>query len=265
LSLAATASLAQDQRPLPRGSPEAIISSSLRVHVIVSEEVGPDRLRALARPQVTLWLDARSNTLKESTLEQLGRFDEAWVRLRAPLAKADARVLAKTPKVGLWLDARDLDGVAGRVPGVRRLAIDVEGPLDDALAERLRRARPAWIRWKPTEAVDLLSWARFRQVPGHQVWSPPPSALLPTRCAERTAAAPSLELHLATLLAMNAELFPCGRGTRVVVNGNLEPWLLQSLVVRDPSLELVVAIGGDPERAAAAVHLLDRLAFGPGR
>lgn len=265
LALAAGAALAQDQRPLPRGSPEALVAATVRVHVVASEELEPDALRALARPQVTLWLETRSNTLRESTVEQLARFDEAWVQLRAPLSKADARVLARAPKAGLWLSPKELDGVLGRAPGVRRLAVDVAGPLDAALAERLRAARPSFIRWQPGAPVDLLGWGLFRQLPGRKVWAPAPTEVLATRCAERDSALPSLELHVATLLAMSADVFPCGRGTRVVVGGDVEPWLLQSLVVRDPALELVLRVGADAAKASQARKLLERLGLGPGR
>jgi hypothetical protein len=264
-ALAASLAAAQDQRPLPRGSPDALVTSFLRVHVVASEDLEPDQLRALARPQVTLWLETRSNTLRESTVEQLGRFDDAWVRVRAPLSKTDARVFARVPKAGLWLTPTDLDGVVGRAPGVRRLAVDVKGPLDAALAGQLWAARPSVLRWEPGGPVDLLAWSLFVQLPGRKVFAPAPTELLATRCTERSASLPALELHVATLLAMSAEVFPCGLGTRVVVNGEVEPWLLQSLVVRDPALELVLWVADDAARASSARKLLERLALGPGR
>lgn len=265
LALFAAAALAQDQRPLPRGSPDALVTATLRVHVVASEELEVDALRALARPQVTLWLTTRSNTLRESTVEHLGLFDEAWVQLRAPLRKTDALVLARAPKVGLWLTVDALDGVVGRAPGVRRLAVDVDGPLTPDLAQRIARLGPSFLRWRPGQGVDLLGWALFRQLPGRKVFAPAPTELLATRCADRSPGVPSLELHVATLLAMSSDVFPCGRGTRVVVTGDTEPWLLQSLVVRDPAVELVLDVGADAARASAARKLLERLGLGPGR
>lgn len=265
LAFVALAALAQDQRPLPRGSPDALVTGTLKVNVVAHEELDVDRLRALARPQVTLWLATRSNTLKESTLENLARFDDAWVQLRAPLSKTDARVLARVPKAGLWLTPKDLDGVVGRAPGARRVAVDFEGPLDAALAERIAAARPALVRWRPGGPVDLLGWGLFLQLPGRKVLVPAPTELLATRCGERAPKLPALELHLATLLAMSADVFPCGPGTRVVVPTDLEPWLAQSLVVRDPSVELVVDVGASEPLASKVRALLETLGLGPGR
>lgn len=91
-----TAALAQDQRPVPAGSPDALIGRSVPVHVVASEELEPDVLRALARPGVTLWLTTRSNTLRESTLDTLNRFEASWVQLRLPLAHVDGAALARS-------------------------------------------------------------------------------------------------------------------------------------------------------------------------
>lgn len=264
LALAAAA-WAQDQRPLPRGSPEALVSGTVKVHVYVGEELPADMLRALARPQVTLWLDTRSNTLKESTVERLKLFDEAWVRLRAPLSKTDSAVLARVPKVGVWATPKELDGLWGRVPGARRLAVEVLGPLDADVVAALSRARPHVVRWKPDGPVDLLGWGHFLALPGRKVWLPAAGDLLATRCADRSGALPALELHVAILLAMGSDVFPCGRGTRVVVTPDTDAWLLQSLVVRDPSVELVLDVGADATRASGARRLLERLGLGPAR
>ncbi|GMU61330.1 MAG: hypothetical protein AMXMBFR34_30930 [Myxococcaceae bacterium] len=264
LALAAAAH-AQDQRPLPKGSPGALVAGALKVHLYAGEGLPADSLRALARPQVTLWLDTRSNTLKESTVERVARFDEAWVRLRAPLSKTDALVLARIPKAGVWATPKDLEGLSGRVPGVRRIAVEVDGPLDAATAERLAKARPSVVRWRPSGPVDLLGWGLFLALPGQKVLVPAPEELLATRCPGRSRALPALEVHVATLLAMSADVFPCGSGTRVIVPGEVEPWLLQSLVVRDPSVELVVEVSESPEAATRARILMERLGLGPGR
>jgi hypothetical protein len=70
---------------------------------------------------------------------------------------------------------------------------------------------------------------------------------------------------VANLLALSSDVFPCGAGMRVVVQGEAETWLLQSLLVRDPSVELVLEVGADSARALAARGLLERLQLGASR
>lgn len=262
--LLAVGALAQHQRPLPKEAPRDFIATAPRVHVLAHEALDVDRLRALARPGVTLWLRTDSNTLKRSTVENLQRFDGVWVELRAPLAPVDAAVFAKVPKAGVWLEPPSLP-LVGRLPGARRVALTLRGPLGDADFERLRRARPAEVRWSPDAPLDLLAWSQFRSLPGRRVLAAAPGALLPVRCDERTPADPSVELHVATLLSLSSDVFPCGAGTRIVVQPGTERWLLQSLLVRDPSAELVIDVGADPVAAAGARALLDRLQVGPAR
>jgi len=83
--------------------------------------------------------------------------------------------------------------------------------------------------------------------------------LLPRDCGDREPAMPSAELDVATLLTVSAGVFPCGRGTRVVVRPDVEPWLLQSLVARDPSVEPVVRVGDDVRAVGRVRALLERL------
>ena len=253
--------LAQDQRPLPRGAPEVFVASAPRVHVRVHEDLDPDRLRDLARPGVTLWLSTRTNTLKASTVEHLARFDTAWVQLRAPLEPVDSAGFAKLPAAGAWVTPEGLS-LAGRV---RRIAVSFSGPLDDEVVTKLAAARPTELRWTPEGSVDLLTWGQFRRLPGRRIVAPSARTLLPVKCDERNTGDPSLELHVANLLALSSDVFPCGAGMRVVVQGEAENWLLQSLLVRDPSVELVLEVGADSARALAARGLLERLQLGASR
>lgn len=263
-ALWACGALAQDQRPLPRGAPEVFVASVSRVHLRAQEDLDPDRLRELARPGVTLWLSTRSNTLRASTLENVARFDTAWVQLRAPLKPFDAGAFKRLPAVGVWLTPDALE-VAGRLPGARRVALAIEGPLDEALLSKVRGARPSEVRWTPDAVVDLLTWGQLRALPGRKVIAASPESLLPVKCAQRRAGDPSMELHVASLLALSSDVFPCGTGTRVVVPPETEAWLLQSLLVRDPSVELVVEVGADSARALAARGLFERLQLGASR
>jgi hypothetical protein len=240
------------------------VATAPRVHLRAHEDLDPDRLRDLARPGVTLWLTTRTNTLRASTLENVARFDAAWVQLRSPLKPYDALAFKKLPTTGVMLGLESLD-LLGRLPGARRVALALKGPLDEALVAKVSAARPWEVRWTPEGEVDLLSWGQFSQLPGRRVIVATPQTLLPVKCAERRSGDPSMELHVASLLALSSDVFPCGTGTRVVVQPEVEAWLLQSLLVRDPSVELVVDVGADSARALAVRGLMERLQLGASR
>ena len=231
------------------------------MHVRVHEDLDPDRLRDLARPGVTLWLSTRSNTLRASTLENVARFDTAWVQLRAPLVPSDARAFSKVPSAGAWVSVNSLKAASR----FRRVAVTLEGPLDEAVIAKVSAARPAEVRWSPTGPIDLLAWGELRSLPGRRVVAAEPQRLLPVKCERRSAGDPSTELHVASLLALSSDVYPCGTGTRVVVQPQVETWLLQSMIVRDPSVELVVEVGAESARAVATRGLLERLGLGASR
>lgn len=254
---------AQNQRPLPRGGPEGIVAP-FRVHVRVHESLDVDRLRDLARPNVTLWLSTKSNTLKTSTLENLARFDTVWVQLRSPIKAEQATPFTRVPRAGLWLSSTDLKS-AGRLPGARPLAVSLEGAIDESIVAQLNAAHVKETVWASRVPLDVLSWGLFKQLPGRRVVVAGPSTLLPVTCGDRTPSDPSVELHVANLLALSSDVFPCGTGTRVVVEPAIEPWLIQSLVARDPSVELVIEVGADAARAIAARKLLETLELGASR
>jgi hypothetical protein len=252
--------LAQDQRPLPAGSPDLVVGRSVVVHVTASEDLEPDVLRALARPLVTLWLTTRSNTLRDSTLTTLSRFDSAFVQLRPPLAMVDGAALSAAPRAGLWLAPDPRWPLAlERFRGARPVALELEGALDDERARLARAMRPSRVRWRPTGPVDVLQWAHFRQLAARRSVVVAPEALLARDCGDRLPGEASAELHVATLLAVSAGVFPCGKGTRVEIPPDLERWLLTSLLARDPSIELSVVVGDDPRKVSAVRRLLETL------
>ena len=67
-------------------------------------------LRALAGSGTVIWLRTRSNMLRDSTVEALALFPEAYVQLRPPVKEEQVRQLRRAPRVGAWLDAQALDG-----------------------------------------------------------------------------------------------------------------------------------------------------------
>lgn len=257
VALSSVESFAQDDELPSRAAPEDFVASP-RVHLRAHEDLDPDRLRQLARPGVTLWLATRSNTLRTSTVENVARFDTSWVQLRPPLKSVDARVFAKLPSTGVWLHPEALE-LVGRLPGARRIAVWVHGSLDNVLVSKLRAVRASEVRWRPEGPADLLLWS---QVPGRRVIAATSQDLVWLGCEGQAAGKTSIELE-ATLLPLSSEVLSCRVGTRLVVEPQTEG--LQAMLIREPSMELVLEVGADSARAAAARALLDRLHFGPAR
>ena len=248
-------------KPLPSRSPEVLAPPSLRVHVRAHEDLEPDTLRSFARPRVTLWLETRSNVLKTSTLENLKRFDGVFVRLRAPVTETQSRALEAAPRAGAWVDASQLDGRGfARVMGPRPLAVQLKGPLDEELFDRLQKAKPEVIEWLPGAEPEVMSFSLLKQLPGRKLVS----GLAPQACAANDEG-PAARVHLATLLSLSSGAFPCGRSPVVVVALDTDRWLIQSTVVKDPTAELELAVGADELAARRAGQLLDELGFGAHR
>ncbi len=263
--LFAALTAAAPHQPLPPRSPETIAPPSLVVHVRAHEDLEPDTLRRLARPRVTLWLETKSNVLRASTLEHLRRFDAVFVRMRAPVNDAQVRALGSAPRAGVWLDASQLEGKGvARVLGPRPLAVQVRGAIDEAAFDRLRRARPEWVEWVAPDEVDVLAFSLLKGLPGRRVVSLEPGGL-PARACAGADDGPASRAHLATLLALGAPAFPCGRSPIVVLSTDTDRWLIQSLVVKDPTAELELDIGADEAAAKKAVALLDELGLAPPR
>jgi len=152
-----------------------------------------------------------------------------------------------------------------KLPGGRRPAVELRGRIDETVAQAIDRLRPALVRWTPTGSISVLEWGLFRSLVGRKVLAVGSEFLLPSRCDPPSPTDPAVELHLAQLLAMNGRVFPCGTGARVLLYPETDQWLVQSLVVRDPSVELVILVGADGAKASKARRLLDTLGRGPSR
>jgi hypothetical protein len=232
----------------------------------VDESVAADDLRALAGSGTVLWLRTRSNTLRDSTIDALALFTEAYVQLRPPLKEEHVRQLRKAPRVGAWLEAQMLTGAGLHWLGPRRSAVEVRGALDAELTRRLGALRPSWIVWTPGASdVSLETWGAFAQLPGRKLLSiagSPTGLLCPELPWRGALATVSLRVE------EGAGAATCGLGRRVVMKGFPEDAALVALLSRDPSVELEVEAGtGERElaRARAWVQRLEEAVRGRSR
>ena len=223
-----------------------------RVHVVASEEMDPDRLRALARPEVVLWVRTRSNGLRRSTAETLRLAGSAFVQVRPPLG---APALAPfVGRVGPWVEERGVD--VGRVrrwsPG--RLAVDVDGPFTEELAARVRRLRPVAVRWSRGGWPEREEWTRARGFSGVELSG------VGTGAVECTAVSPRTRVRIRLPLASVTTDGVCGLPLRVEVPATVDPGEVLGLLLLHPDAELLVDVGDEPMRADAARRLIDQLA-----
>lgn len=231
----------------------------VHVHLQASEELDPDRLRALARPEVVLWVQTRSNGLRRSTAETLRLAGAAFVQVRPPLG---APALAPfVGRVGPWIDERGVDVARVRRWSPGRLAVGVEGPLTEELATRLRTLRPVAVRWTRGGWPDHEEWTRAKAFPGVELVNPGPEdcAVVPPKSRAR------VRLPLAKVTADGI----CGLPLRIQVPADADPEEVQRMLLLHPSADLLVEVGNDVGRADAARRLVDRLAAatpqGPAR
>jgi hypothetical protein len=246
-----------------RSAPSDFVANTFHIHVVVDESISPDLLRSLARPQVTLWLQTNSNVLKDSTLENVARFDTAWIQLRAPLSSSQALVFKRVPKAGVWAKSvSDAKSLKGKLPGVRAMALDI-----DSLAELelIRGLRAQLVRWTPTEPVSVMAWSSFSQLAARRIVKFPAEQTPVMTCQKRSTKQPAVEISLAMLFTLGKDIFPCGTGNLVELDPKIEPFILAGLAARDPSAQLVFSPGAEEEKVRAVRELLKNLLSGPSR
>jgi hypothetical protein len=222
-----------------------------RLHVMASEELEPDRLRALARPDVVLWVRTWSNGLRRSTAETVREAGSAFVQVRPPLG---APALAPfVGRVGPWVEERGLDVRRVRRWSPGRLAVDVEGPLTGELVARIRVLRPIAVRWRRGGWPEHEEWVRAGAFPGVELGdlgsARPDCGAIParTRCRVR--------VLLETLPSEGV----CGLPLRIELPAGTDAAAVQAALVAHPGAELLVEVGDETARADAAARLLDRL------
>lgn len=230
---------------LAGAAPEPLTLPGFRLHLELSEDIEPDRLEALARPGVVLWLETRSNLLKRSVAERLGRTDATYVRVRPPLGDGVWQQFAG--RVQPWVVLEGLD-----VPAYRRwapggTAADVVGALSEEQLARLRALRPQAIRWRPEVVPTPEEWARTQRLSGLEVHPGTPLVA----CARPWKGAERIRLRVPASEA-DSSAAGCGFALRLEVPLTISEPELQALLVQTPGAELWARVGNEADAGAAA-------------
>ena len=227
-----------------------------RVHVVASDSLSPDALLALARPEVTLWLNTTSNTLRASTLERLPKFTRAWVEVHEPVRALDSAQWKGFTRVGVWLTSPSVSAASIRRLGPRTVAASLVGALDEVAIAWLRSLHPAVVEWTPGAAPDLLAWSTLRSLTGaRRVWFRGQTEW-PSGCEE---GAVSVAAPLEAVLAKDALPFPCGRSPLLEISRTLDPELTDAVRSRYPGLEFLIRVGASEGDAFAAARFIKAL------
>ena len=222
----------------------------VRVHVEASEDLDPDRLRALARPEVVLWVRTRSNGLRRSTAETLQLAGSGFVQVRPPLG---APALAPfVGRVGPWVEERGLDVARVRRWSPGRLAVDVEGPFSEELATRLRILRPMAIRWRRGGWPAREEWTRAQRFSGVEVSAP-------GEVADCSVVPPRTRVRVRLERPRSSDEI-CGLPVLLQIAAETSVVEMQQALLGHTDADLVVEVGEDTARASRVAGLLDALA-----
>jgi hypothetical protein len=229
--------------------PEPLLLPGFRFHLALSEEVEPDRLEALARPGVVLWLQTRSNLVKRSVAERLGRADASYVQVRPPLGQFGLE-RQFTGRVHPWVALLGLDVQSYRRWAPAGTAVEVVGSLTDERRGQLRALRANAVRWRPEEPPTPEEWARTAHLSGLEVRPPAalPGCVRPLKGAER------IRLRVPAALAESSAP-GCGFALRLEIPLSISEVELRELLVRFPGAELWAQVESEADAAASATLL----------
>ncbi len=225
--------------------PEALVLPGFRLHLETTEDVEPDRLEALARPGVVLWLRTRSNLVKRSVAERLGRAESSYVQVRQPLGAAVREQFG--PRVHPWVGLQGLDAAAFRRWAPVGTAVDVVGALSVEGAQAVQTLRPQAVRWQPDGEPTPEEWMRAAGFHGLEVH---PTAVLPT-CQRPLKGGARIRLRVPVQQAASSAS-GCGFALRLEVPASISEPELKELLVRFPGAELWTHVDNDTDAVAAA-------------
>ncbi len=234
---------------LAAAGPEPLQLPGFRLHLVLSENLEPDRLGALARPGVVLWLTTRSNLLKRSVAERLGRSESSYVQVRQPLGQPGLQEQF-TPRVHPWVELRGLDVQSYRRWAPGGTAVELSGALTEERLAELLALRAAAVHWRPEETPAPEEWARAVRLPGLEVRPPLP---LPP-CTRVLKGAERIRLRVPAAVAESTAA-GCGFALRLEIPSSITEADVRELLVKFPGAEFWTEVKGDGDAAAAAALL----------
>jgi hypothetical protein len=231
--------------------PEELHLPGFRLHLQLTDEVESDRLEALARPDVVLWLETRTNLMKRSVAERLSRAGASYVQTRMPLMDGVRQQFVGVVHPWVALEGLDVDAYRRWAPG--GTAVEVSGTLSEQRLRSLQSLHALSVRWEPAGTPTAEEWARASHVAGLEVH---PSEALPA-CDKPLKGAARIRLRLSPQQAETSAL-GCGFALRLEVPVTIDAAELRVALARFPGADLWARVGGDAE-AAAAGALVGRL------
>jgi hypothetical protein len=225
-------------------APEPLTLPGFRLHLQLSEDIEPDRLEALARPGVVLWLETASNALKRSVAERLGRAEASYVQVRPPFGNGVRQQYSGHIHPWVALEGLDVSAYRRWAPGGS--AVEWAGALTEERLGSLQALRPQTIHWQPGAPPTPDEWARAARLTGLEVH---PQDLLPP-CARLLKGAARIRLRVKAPEA-EASAAGCGFALRLEVPLAISEAELRALLVRYPGAELWARLAGEADAATA--------------
>jgi len=224
--------------------PEQLALPGFRLHVQAHEDLDVDQLGALARPGVVLWLETRTNLLRRSLAERIGRFESAYVQVRPPWTSA-ARAQF-TPRVHPWVSEEGLDVAAYRRWAPAGTEVELTGELSEERLGWVLALHALGVRWRPAGAPTAEEWSRAARLPGLEVH---PSGLLPP-CERPVRRAERIRLRIPVADAESSAP-GCGFALRLEVPPSVGAGEVRALLVAHPGAELWVEVHDEADASAA--------------
>ncbi len=226
-------------------APEPLTLPGFRLHLDISDDIVPDRLEALCRPGVVLWLKTSSNRLKRSLAERVERAEAAYLQVHPPMEDGLREQFG--PRVHPSVSLEGLDVGAYRRWAPLGTAVEFEGTLTEERARNVLAIRPQAVHWHPDGPPSHEEWERAKALPGLEVR---PGTPLPA-CLRPLTGAHHIRLSVPAAQA-DSSAAGCGFALRLEVPVAISSAELRTLLVQYPGAELRAQVANDGDAAAAA-------------